>query len=67
MMDYAEIIQNPIVRRPQASSVSVVEAMGEWHVLVVENGIERSQSFLQRNWAENYASGQRQRLQTSLD
>jgi hypothetical protein len=42
--------------------VSVVERRGEWDVIILENGLERSQSFLQRDWADNYARGQRLRL-----
>ena len=62
MIDLAQTGQDRTYLNPRIASVSVVEAMGEWHVLVVENGVERSQSFIQRGWAESYASGQRRRL-----
>ena len=43
-------------------AVSILAVHGEWHVVIVENGIERVQPFVQRDWAISYASGQSLRL-----
>lgn len=43
-------------------AVHVVADRDEWNVVIVENGVERLQSFVQRDWALSYARGQRVRL-----
>ena len=43
-------------------AVSVVADRDEWNVVIIENGVERRQSFVQQDWALSYARGQRLRL-----
>ncbi|KQS72800.1 hypothetical protein ASG39_03410 [Rhizobium sp. Leaf371] len=45
-----------------ATAVHVVPDRDEWNVVIIENGIERLQSFVQHDWALSYARGQRLRL-----
>ncbi|KQR68846.1 hypothetical protein [Rhizobium sp. Leaf341] len=50
-----------------ALAVRVVADRDEWNVVIVENGTERHQSFVQHDWALSYARGQRVRLGLPAD
>ncbi|TCQ28017.1 hypothetical protein [Rhizobium sp. PP-CC-3G-465] len=43
-------------------AVTVVADRDEWNVVIIEDGVERRQSFVQHDWALSYARGQRLRL-----
>ena len=58
--DAADALAGPDALTTMA--VSVVADRDEWNVVIIENGIERSQSFVQHDWALSYARGQRLRL-----
>ncbi|SER49119.1 hypothetical protein [Rhizobium sp. NFR03] len=53
---------NPDAAPDAGMAVSVVADRDEWNVVIVENGVERLQSFVQYDWALSYARGQRLRL-----
>jgi len=50
------------LRVAQGDSVSIVEALGEWHVHIIEGGRSTIVSFDMRSFAHAYAYGQRRRL-----
>jgi hypothetical protein len=51
----------------QANSVIVVSQSDVWIVLVSEDGEQHSRMFAREDYAKNYASGQRMRLNLSQE
>lgn len=54
--------RNPFPEISLANAVEVIEALGEWFVRVVENGVEQIASFVAESFALAFAEGQRVRL-----